>query len=752
MSQEYPDATIEQTYAWLVQHGARPIAVSASGSPASEGWERDSYKPALSDIGDAIGGVLSQKVTDTDVDCAEARHFAPIFLPPTPCIFGRASNPASHWLYALDEPYAKEAFLDPMLPAEEATIIEIRSEGSDGGAHMTVMPGSRHKSGEFVRWYGEPYSSPAPVQTAEYARAVKKVAWATLVVRHLWSDGQRNEVGKCLYGMFYYYKWSLPEAEQFIDAVMGFTRDDDKSRLQTLRSTYKKGEAGRKIVGAGALRRLLEDDRLVDRFLAWFGSSSANVLQEYNERFAACMVAGKFRVARTDVEPGTTVELIRKDDFIDGYGTDYVAGDEGKPRSKAKTWLAHPKRRFYAKAEFFPGLSEEETPEDTLNLWTGWAVAPNADAACDAWLDLLWYVICGGDRQLYDWLLNWLAHLVQHPRNKAHTCPVIIGKPGAGKGMLFSYLRAILGAAYVHVSQEDHIHGKFNAHMGTCKLLHSDEALRPSDKKHRGVIKSLIGDDIRMHEQKGIDAKPMANHLCMAITSNYAEAAPVEDQDRRFTVIDMGDRKIDGELRRRLLAERENGGPAALLHLLLTMGCDDDLARINIKNAAHLEQMIGAMPPLEAWWYDKLQEGTLLPDYLRWASKPNADGADDWPEVFGLKAVHYDMAQALRGKRTAIPNEQQFKAKLAKFCGVKRWKAGSRPQYDKPIIDKDSDQPQELRKMDARQRSIVDMPPLAQCRKAFETFLGRAVEWPSAEDDVPEMVKRPSENDGAPPY
>src|SRR5262245_32317593 len=125
MSQEYPNATIEQTYNWLIQHGARPIAVSASGSPASERWAEPTHRPALSEIGDAIGGVLSQKVTDTDLDCAEARGFAPIFLPPTPCIFGRESNPASHWLYSLDEAYAKEAFLDPMMPAEDATIIEI---------------------------------------------------------------------------------------------------------------------------------------------------------------------------------------------------------------------------------------------------------------------------------------------------------------------------------------------------------------------------------------------------------------------------------------------------------------------------------------------------------------------------------------------------------------------------------------------------------------------------------------------------
>ncbi len=757
--EECPNATIEQTYAWLVKHGARPIAVGPNGAPVVEQWQQPTYRPGPGEITGAIGGVLCQTLTDTDQDCEEARFFAPRFLPETPCKFGRPSNPGSHWEYALDEACPTEAFRDPMKIGDEATIIEIRS-GSD--SHMTVMPGSQHKSGELVQWYGEPYSSPAPVKTVEYVRAVKKVAWATLVVRHMWDEGRRNQVNLCLAGLFFHNKWSLDEAEQFIRAVVEFTGDEDgKNRLDNIRKTHKKGERGQKLVGGRTLRKELQDDRLVDRFYEWFGSGTAAIIEEYNERFAVLNMEGKFRVAHLDVEPGTRIVFSGQDDFKQLFGNEWATvqeiapGEDGKlqtktaRKQKAAVWLASPRRLQYRTYEFLPGVPQEEAPARTLNLWTGWAVKPDPAASCDAWLDLLWYVVCGGDRQLYDWLLNWFAHLIQHPCNKAATCPVIVGVPGAGKYLLFSYLKRIMGAGYVHVSQEDHVHGKFNAHLSTCKLLHVDEALRPSDRKHRGIIKSLIGDDVRMHEQKGVDAKQVGNHLCLAITSNYPEAAPIEDKDRRFTVFDMKERKIDADLKGGLLTERDNGGPAALLHLLLMMECDDELARTNIKNTAHLEQMIGALPALEAWWYDKLQEGTLLPDHLRWASKPNADGSNDWPATFGLKALHYDMVQALRGKnaRGAIPNEQQFKAKLAKFCGVKRWKPGSRPIYDKPLIDRDSDLPQELRKMDARQRSIVDMPPLAQCRTAFEAFLGRNVEWPSAEDDKPEFVTRPAEGD-----
>ena len=75
-------------------------------------------------------------------DCGEACALAPVLLPPTPAIFGRASKPASHWLYIA--PLKSFKFQDPV---DNSTLLELRSTGL-----QTVFPGSVHPTGELIEW------------------------------------------------------------------------------------------------------------------------------------------------------------------------------------------------------------------------------------------------------------------------------------------------------------------------------------------------------------------------------------------------------------------------------------------------------------------------------------------------------------------------------------------------------------------------------------------------------------------------
>ncbi len=94
-SLEHKPGSVEETYHWLVRHGSEPLIVGSDGAPVSEQWGDPERRPALMAFGEAIGGSLHQHFTDTDQDCDETRYFGAIFLPHTPCVFGRPGNPAS---------------------------------------------------------------------------------------------------------------------------------------------------------------------------------------------------------------------------------------------------------------------------------------------------------------------------------------------------------------------------------------------------------------------------------------------------------------------------------------------------------------------------------------------------------------------------------------------------------------------------------------------------------------------------------
>ena len=124
-------------------------------------------------------GEPSKNLIDIDLDCPEAVALAPIILPPTNAIFGRAGKPRSHFLYTVRNLICSKRFKNPANTNE--TLVEQRSTGG-----QTVFPGSVHPSGEPIEWAIE--GNPAEVPADELEAAVRHLAVASLVRRY----GQAN--------------------------------------------------------------------------------------------------------------------------------------------------------------------------------------------------------------------------------------------------------------------------------------------------------------------------------------------------------------------------------------------------------------------------------------------------------------------------------------------------------------------------------------------------------------------------------
>lgn len=728
--------SVLQTLAWVRKQGFRPVLLHPQSKAAvSKSYPKDDPPDDLWYNGNyGVGVVLGPKAggpVDVDLDCEEAMFFAPRFLPPTPAVFGRKSKPSSHFLYRVEGALNKVAHNDPV---EKKTIIEMRADTLEGSGHQTVFPGSLHETtGELVEWAAVPFPEVPLVEGEVLTKAVRRVALASLLARHVWLPGFRNEPLLPLTGLFFYLDWPLEETQALIQAVMDWAQDDDRTRMRTIALTYIKAEKGGKVTGATTLRKLIKDDRLVDKILELAGSATVNLLNEYNERFAVVNIEGKFRIADTDVDQEDLPVFMQKDDFMNFMGTDVVTVDD-KSVPKAKLWLSSPRRRSYRSVDFMPGV-EDAGP--VLNLWQGWKVAPDASADCRGWTELLKSVICGGDSELIDWMLHWFAGIFQRPMEKPMTSPVLISRPGGGKSLLLRYIgEGILGNNhYTVITNSEQIYGRFNRHLATTLLLHSEEALWGGELQHRGIIKSLITDGYRMFEQKGIDAKQVKNHLRLVLASNYAHAAPAETGDRRFTIIDMEERKISDVLKDKVLAEIKAAGPAGLLDFFMKLKYDHDKVTVNVKNES-LANMKGInFTTLESWWFSVLQTGMLLPDYLSWAQRPERVS---WTEVVSSSALYQSMLIFAkdRGMR-ATPNETLYASQLNKFVG-KKLRRGQRI-YANPMAD---DTPQQIKQMSGRQNTILNLPDLQACRRAFMLHIGQHVEWG---EDLPDNEKPPNE-------
>ena len=737
-----------RTLQWLRKNKFTPVPLlHQSKSAAVRDYHLPSYKPPPDDYWTkhnyGIGCLTGPPgPVDIDLDCASAVHFAPYFLPKTQAVFGRASKKASHYLYRVEEEeFGHYKYQNPQ--ANNSSIVEARGQSKEGG-QQTVFPGSLHAdTGEPISWT---YNSDPEVTTVKsdvLLLAVRKIALASLLIdTGVFAPAAHNEPLKFLSGIFYWLHkkmdlWPFDEADAFLKALMEHDGDRDRGHARTCRATYAKGDAGTPIVGSGEMRKWVKDKKIANLIMAWAGSQSSVIVDEYNEHYAVVRIGGKLRIANFDVRDAPM--LMPQKDFLEWRASDLDTDpDTKKPVQRAKLWLANRERRAYGQVEFLPG---EEAPSDTLNLWSGWEVQPSKEGSCDAWLQLLRDVICGGDEQLNAWMLNWFCNILREPQRKSMTAPVLIGRQGVGKTQLFEYFGMILGRSYICITQAEQIHGKHNSHLQNVLLLHSEEAVFGGDRKHLSVIKSMITDNYQMIEPKTINAYRVRNFMRLALTSNEIRAAPVQSSDRRFTVIDMGERTPSDELVKALIKERDNCGPARLFQFFNDFSYDPTIPRVNIKNNALAEMKAQNWDPVQEWWHDTLEQGVILPDELRKYARTVDELQKDWPKEVSSRALYVSLVVWWQNNRKygSPPSDTLLSFRLDKFVGMKL----ERKQmwgYEKPMRSEHEPPMHPLiAQLSERQSTITNMPSLDQCRQAFERHVGQAIRWTEA--DVLPFVK-----------
>ncbi|MCY2976682.1 MAG: phage/plasmid primase, P4 family [Planctomycetota bacterium] len=150
-----------------------------SKNPGFKGWERlrlsaeclpSRFKGSPKNIG-VLLGEPSGWLIDIDMDHPRVVELAPKYLPPTSAVFGRPSNPRSHWLYRATSPVVSKQFRSK----SAGMIVELRSTGG-----QTVFPPSVHESGEDVSWCNESIE-PAEVHPDVIIKSVKQLAEAVLI-------------------------------------------------------------------------------------------------------------------------------------------------------------------------------------------------------------------------------------------------------------------------------------------------------------------------------------------------------------------------------------------------------------------------------------------------------------------------------------------------------------------------------------------------------------------------------------------
>ena len=348
----------------------------------------------------------------------------------------------------------------------------------------------------------------------------------------------------------------------------------------------------------------------------------ADDITRLNKVHAVLPIGGKTRVVTFGEMPEfpgreTIVMTQSVGDFVllqNKYRHEQLVKGEIQSVPLGTYWIHHEDRRQFDGGYAFMPQYNESVVGDRLNLWRGYGVTPknSKNKSCNLFLEFMHDVICSGNDEHFDYLQKREAFILQ---NRIR-CEVALGlrteAEGCGKGFYEKSMGHLLGHHYMQITNPKHIVGAFNPHLETLLRMTADEALFAGSHEHRNTLFSLITEPKLTIEPKGCSVYQADNFLNISVLSNAKHFLPISGTARRFFIPTISEaRKGDHTYFKAIQDQLDGGGYEALLHHFLEIDLTDFNVRLVPQTEGLMQQRHQSLLPLEAWWVELLESGTL---------------------------------------------------------------------------------------------------------------------------------------------
>jgi len=414
----------------------------------------------------------------------------------------------------------------------------------------------------------------------------------------------------------------------------------------------------------------------------------------FNERYASLEIEGDYCVIRIKDRSVYSVEKFKQ-------SLAHMTRAQGnRQMSLAEGWLADEGRRHFPFGVIFdpsspPTAYDPESPSqpDRFNLFRGFPVDPiEGDVA--PFLDFTLNTICNGDKNLFEYVMAWLANIIQDPTKKPGTALVLRGDQGIGKGFFASCLGAVLGYHYLEVNDPVYLVGRFTHHLRDKLVIYADEGSF-SGRKATDKLKNMITSEQVLIEQKFRTPYNVDNFMRIIISGNHERLIAASHDERRYCVLDVSQRrKGDWAYWGEMFKWRDNEGAAALLHYL--QECE---IKINLRE----------VPKTGALWEHKLQS---LDDFWKWY----------------LDCLFLGNLGTGKKWEGWHPSDTMLTSFLG-HCG-RVYDRSSATQFGMQLMKRVPRVSKSRAALGGRQTYGYRLPPLHECRRAFEERFGEELDWP----------------------
>ena len=276
------------------------------------------------------------------------------------------------------------------------------------------------------------------------------------------------------------------------------------------------------------------------------------------------------------------------------------------------------------------GVKFNSSDENVLSLFHGFAhnILEHVDMnKIQMFLELIKEVICNNNELVYQYVLNWIAFVVQNPGVKTGIAMVLKGLQGIGKNRFTDTICEIMkGYSAKNITDINELTGQFNSIVEGKMMIVLNELKNCGDDRlaNFNALKSIITDImIRINEknQPRRDAENVANFI---FCTNNSFPVKIDSGDRRYVVLDCnGKHKGDFDYFKTLC----DGFDDEFYDNLLTFFIKRDISTFEVRDIpmteAKQDLIDASKSPIDQWIcdnYNNLCDGIPCADAL--LSKP----------------------------------------------------------------------------------------------------------------------------------
>lgn len=184
-----------------------------------------------------------------------------------------------------------------------------------------------------------------------------------------------------------------------------------------------------------------------------------------------------------------------------------------------------------------------------FNYWNGWYAETPSDETSnlDAVLTHLRGIICNNNEDMYQYMLNWFAYLLQNPGKKVKTAICVQGHEGTGKSIFFEWFgshvigmkHSLLNASAANLVSKFNIMFENKTYVIVNEIAEKGSAYKYSDK-----FKTLITDGTQVFERKFEDSREKRDYTNLVLITNNRLPVKITMGDRRYACVKTSSDKV----------------------------------------------------------------------------------------------------------------------------------------------------------------------------------------------------------------